>query len=175
MAHLRSSSRSHSVWCLTCNLLSCSPWVCFSSWVTRTWRRNRQVQNWGESGLNSDSSARNWCWSGWIFSLPVLSGAKSCHRWILVGCRMWRLLQTGDLMSSSLMVSTGRRQKNSLLNARQVGQNQRDESSMSIVNVKCWVRPWSRVSAFPHFLHTMKCVFNYFMTFYSNVCGLSRG
>lgn len=90
LAHLRSSSRSHSVWCLTCNLLSCSPWVCFSSWVTRTWRRDRQVQNRGESGLNSDSSARNWCWSSWIFSLPLLSGARSCPRWILIGCRSWR-------------------------------------------------------------------------------------
>lgn len=37
LAHLKSSSRSHSVWCLICNLFSCSPWVCFSSWVTRTW------------------------------------------------------------------------------------------------------------------------------------------
>lgn len=47
--HLRSSRRSHSVWCLTCNLLICSAWVCFSSWVTRTWtgRKRPLINNLG--------------------------------------------------------------------------------------------------------------------------------
>lgn len=47
--HLRSSRRSHSVWCLTCNLLICSAWVCFSSWVTRTWtgRKRPFINNLG--------------------------------------------------------------------------------------------------------------------------------
>lgn len=80
-AHLRSSRRSHSVWCLMCNLLSCSAWVCFSSWVTRTWRgtktrlieqswklwhffiyffKNRLIKKGDISNRYTDDS-RSWC------------------------------------------------------------------------------------------------------------------
>lgn len=51
-AHLRSSRRSHSVWCLTCNRLSCSVCVCFSSWVTRTWVAHIHTHTWWQDRYN---------------------------------------------------------------------------------------------------------------------------
>lgn len=58
-AHLRSSRRSHSVWCLICNLLICSAWVCFSSWVTRTWsgKKRRLVRKNLESNNSTPTSS----------------------------------------------------------------------------------------------------------------------
>lgn len=46
VAHLRSSRRSHSVWCLMFNLFICSAWVCFSSWLTRTWLTGKKEHSW---------------------------------------------------------------------------------------------------------------------------------
>lgn len=46
--YLMSSSRSHSHWCLKCNLVSCSACVFFSSCVTLTWRWQRRWKRWTE-------------------------------------------------------------------------------------------------------------------------------
>lgn len=41
VSYLMSSSKSHSHWCLKCNLVSCSACVFFSSCVTLTWRNTK--------------------------------------------------------------------------------------------------------------------------------------
>lgn len=42
-SYLMSSSRSHSVWCLKCSLVICSVWVFFSSCVTLTWMKQKDM------------------------------------------------------------------------------------------------------------------------------------
>lgn len=57
VSYLMSSSKSHSHWCLKCNLVSCSACVFFSSCVTLTWRRQKTGVM-GETGERGETEQK---------------------------------------------------------------------------------------------------------------------